>query len=1089
VSETLGQSRDDSKSCQFLGSGDENIFRIIVSDINIPELSVEKQDEASDAKTKNKSKDILKCTSLQPEKEEERINSSDKIYNFGSHNTSIINKINKESSKNLAMSLQLETNEIKYNHCNFDDRGCDFEISSKREKGTLNPSIGLEHDDNEDEITDDDDIFYCGHPQNRSSRSASGNKVSGLSVVYEHQRHEITVFNDSSGQSVTKTSHVSSGLGHDNVENNMICDGENPRQENMLNRRRKVIKTSNCSVVSTCAEDENDKTGDGENPRKKNVITNRKIKIATPDHLTEFGCASARNEDEKTDGGENTKRGNILTRGKSRTQTSHQTASGYNENEAVTEKDMIFCDGGGSDNLETECVLPVWERGIKSANHLTESGFDKNEGNITDNDETSNKENVTRRKTGKEMSDNSYGSKHDENEDGITDDGKNAKRENVLTRRKRGRKESNNLVGFKYAEDYITDGETPNKEDVVTRRKTGKEMPNDSYGSKHDENKDGVTDDGKNSEKENVLTRRKRGTKASNSSAGLKHDEDEDGIIDNGETPNKENVVTRKKTGKGMSDDSYGSKHDGNEDGITGDDKNAKKEIVLTRRKRGRKASNSSVGLKHEGGITNDGIHPEKENIFTRKTSGTNASNNSGGLKHDEDGLTDDGKSPNKENVLFRRKRGTKASNNSVGSKHDEDGVTDNGESSIVTEAVFTDSHRQPFSAAVMEKVASNDKSHEDNIHRLEMESKLMKSSRAEMRKVPLTESEHLQNEEETDDDDIFYKTPKRSLFYEKENETIGNICGNENLTSLTSSKTDEHESFRNKSSQSTLTRSNISRESLKCLVKPVVFESENNVDDDFNSNESSLGTEDVFTHSYRQQFTAGVMKKIASCDISDDNIHRLKIKSKLMKNSRTEIRKVPLSGSEHLEKEEEVEEEDEDDDDDDIFYKTPKHSLFYAKEKGSNICGSENLTSLTSSKTNMHKSFKNISSQSTVNRNTVSRESLKYVRKPVIFESSDESSSGIESVFMDSYRQQFSASVMEKIHDGIHRQEMESKVMKRNRAETQKDHLATSKQLEDDDDDDDIFFVKTLSNYHIKKKQVGNIIVTENFTFLKSKF
>jgi hypothetical protein len=105
----------------------------------------------------------------------------------------------------------------------------------------------------------------------------------------------------------------------------------------------------------------------------------------------------------------------------------------------------------------------------------------------------------------------------------------------------------------------------------------------------------------------------------------------------------------------------------------------------------------------------------------------------------------------------------------------DRDSSSDKSSAGI--EDILTDSHRRQFSGDIMEKIGSSNRC--VDIHKIDMESKLMKDSRTETQKVNSTSSEHPDNEEkvmehkegnEDDDDDIFYyKTRKQSLLCRKE--------------------------------------------------------------------------------------------------------------------------------------------------------------------------------------------------------------------------------------------------------------------------------------------------------------------------------
>jgi hypothetical protein len=574
-----------------------------------------------------------------------------------------------------------------------------------------------------------------------------------------------------------------------------------------------------------------------------------------------------------TDGGKNPEKKHALTiRRKVTRSSNHSISSGCAEYE-----DDKADDG---ETTRKGFVLTTRKRKLKTSNHLTESSCAKN-----DSDNPTKVNVLTRVKSGTATS-NQINSEHGENGDIADGDicifsddggggGGSLEKENVSSKWKRGTKLSDHLTGSDddKTEYCITDDENPNKENVLTRRKRGTKASNNAVGSKHVENEDDTSNDGENPTKKSVLHKRERQTKTSNHFFSSRPDRNE-------------SVFTRGRPN-----------HSENED----------KRFYKTH-----KCSLFDVKGKETTGNICD-----KENFTSPKLNKTNKIKSSSQSMLTRSSIA-------RESLKCLVRPAVFENENIVESHYSSD------ESSIGIENLFTDFYRKQFSGDVMGKGARREKS--DNIHRLKMKYKL-KSSRGETRMVPSAGSEHLKIERELSDDDIFYKTPRHSVFREKEKERMGKICGNENVTSQKSSKTNKYKSFKNNSSHSTLPRNNISREALRHSVKPVVFENKNTVDSDYSSHESSIEIEELLTDSYRQQFSEDVMEKVASSDKSDNT--RLKMESEL-KSSSAETQKSHLTISKCFENEKQVMGHDDDDDDnDDIFYyKNRKQSSCNEKRK-----------------------------------------------------------------------------------------------------------------------------------------------------------
>jgi hypothetical protein len=819
VSETQSQSEDD-KFYDHLGSGDENVLPIIVSEKDAPEPSTDEQEDTSDTKHENRTKNVFKYTSVQSEKDK-IIKSCIKICKSGSQTMSSRANSSKQSPEHLATSLQFGTKKSTFNHCNFGDESHDFKMGSKRDRETSAPSVGSKHD-TEGETTDDDDIFYCRRPrnssldcekekrinteiacldsQNKSARSAN-DKISGLSVTSKHCRDDSRVFRDGSAHRATDTPHLIIGFEHDRTENNAVGGGENAGKKSMLTRRKRETRSSNKSVRSK--HDENDHvSNDSKSPKQGNVSTRSKRRATASNNSV--GCKHDENECDLSGDGENPKNGNILHRWKSKSDISY---------------------------------------------HLIASDHGKNKSNVTDDD-------------------------------------KHLNNENVLTRLKKRTKALNSSVRSKHneTEDVSGDGENPNKENVSSRKNRTK-MCISSDRSEYDQNEGHITDDGKSPKKENMLKRRERGTETYHLIAS-EYDRTDNTVFVTDVISKNESVFTTAK--------------------MTGMPKHDEDDIFYTTPQR-------SLLYKKEKGKTDNSCN---ENCTLLKSSGSkkykNVMNNSS------------------QSMLTRNNVSTESLKHSIKSMVSKnENIQDSGNSSDEKSTgidLLTDSHKHQFSGDVMEKIHSSSDKSDDNNHK-------MKSGRTEVIKVSSIGSEHSENEEEIadddDDDDIFYKTPRKSLFYEKERGRMSNICGNENVTCLKSNETNK-----NSSSQNLSSRNNMSRESHKCSVNSVVFRNENIADKDSSSDRSSAGIEDLLTDSHRQQFSGDIMENIHSSDTAD-YIHKINMKSKLMKSSKTETQEDNSSSSEHLENEEKVMEHDDDDDDDDIFYyRTHKQSIPCRKGK-----------------------------------------------------------------------------------------------------------------------------------------------------------
>jgi hypothetical protein len=808
------------------------VLPIIVSKINMPEVSSNKQEDTCEPKNENRTKNAFQHMSLQSEKEEDKINNScSKVFSSGSQTISRRNYSSKESSTPLVTSLEFGTNKIKYSHCHFDDESHDLKMDSKRGRETSNSAAGSVHDGNDGETTDDD-IFYYRCPQNsslycekekqinrervhldsenKSTRSVSA-KTPELSVASKYRSDDRRVFSDNGDHRATETPHFVIGSEPERTENSATGNGKNAGQKSMLTRMKRETRSSH-NLVRSKRDENGHAINDRKSLKQENVLTKSKRKATALKHLV--GSKREENGYNISDDSDNQKNGNILHRLRRRSDPSYR---------------LIASD-------------------------------------------------------------------HDKSESCVSDDGELLHMENILTRLKRQIKSSNSSENI--SEDVSGDGENPVKENVPSRRKSRMQICSSSDGSKYDQNGGHIADDGKSPEKENVFKRRERGTETYHLIASGYDKSDTVFISDAGYTSkNKSMFITGEITGM--------SKHYGHDD------------MFCTPHK-------PSLLCKKEKRKTNNSFN---ESCTSLKSSRTNkyksVTNNSS------------------QNMWTRNKAPRVSFQHSIKATVCRNENTINSDNSSCGKSAgndfLTDSHGQQFSGDMLQKINSSQES-DGNIHKTD--SKLMKGSsssladschgvellsRTKTRKVSLVESEHTETEE-GDDDDIFYKTPRRSLFCGKEMGRISSICGNESLSCFKSDKANK-----NNSSQNLSSRNNISRESQACSRNSLVFKNENASDEVSSGDKISAGIEDILTDSYKQQFSSDALEEIggSSSNNKSGDIHKTDMESSLMKNSRTETQKGNSTFLEHLE--EKLLEHEEDDI---FYYRAPKQSLPYRKEK-----------------------------------------------------------------------------------------------------------------------------------------------------------
>jgi hypothetical protein len=942
------------------------------------------EDKTCDGESEDRTNVALKCIPSHSKKQDIINDSCDKICSFQSQYISSRNKNSKESPEHLGSPQQCGRNKVTHSHCNFDAEGHGFEINRKGRKDASHPSVQSDDEHTEEIIDDDDDdIFYyrrskfsslhyekdgkrinetvCLNSQSMPVRNASDNMVSGPSVTYEHRRSMRTVFSNTSSHGATHTQQ----------------DGASKTKEDLLMTRTKRTQSLNHSARSGYLESEYYETGDTGNSTKGKAVTRREIKTET---LHNF-CGSHCN---KYDGG-NPKRVSVLSRDESSTVTSNHIGSGHSENEDERADGRSSCIVGDScddgDSLDKEYITPIHKCGGKSSNYLFGSGHEKNEVVIVDCGKNSDV---------------------DDNKDCVTDFGKILNRTNVITSRKRWSKSSRTSVEAKQVETECN--RSADTSHLIA--------------SDHGKNENQMTDDGKCPDSENHLTRSKRGVKLHKNSVRSKNSENEDDI-----TGNTRNVLNR--ADRGTLTTTYhltDSEHTTNEDvtdkrDLFSDDGNdAKKENIFNIRKR--------TGTSKHLEINYDNDNSDDDSIFCKTP------------KHSwlsEKEITDNTCGNRNYTFLTASRTNTHAS---VPSSHSQmltrsnitqeprqhsvkpvnfenegtaNSVSSNDETSAGIEDLLTDSYRRKISGDAMKQFPRRDES-DDRLCRMKTAPKLMKKRRAETIECLPTGVELLDNEKEAAYD-IVYTPAKHLLFNEKKKEgRLNNICHTKNITFEKSGK-----SFNSNSSQNMSSRNNVSGESVECSAVPVVCEAGNTIDTVVSCEEMPKRIE-----SYRKQFSGNVKEETGSHNKSDSDIHK-------MNSTRTKKQRDHSFTSKHPGNEEEIMQHDDDNDDDDsdnsIFYKTPKHSWFNGKETAAKSCGNRNSTSVKSNRSNTYASVSSSHSQMLLTRSNVTRKPRRRSVKPASFEnegtvnnvfvsSSDETSTGIEDLLTDSYRQQISGDV-----------------------------------------------------------------------------
>ena len=947
------------------------------------------EDKTCDGENEDRTKVASKCVPSHSKKQDIINDSCDKMCSFRSQRISSRNKRSKESPEHAGTPQQCGKNKVTHSHCNFDAEGHGFEVNRKGRKDVSHPSVKSDDEHTEEIIDDDDDdIFYYRHSklsslhydkegkrinkrvrlnsQSKSLRNVRDNSVSGPSVTYEHRRSMQTVFGNTSSHGATHTPH----------------DGVCKTKEGSLMTRTTRTKSLNNSARSGYLESEDCETSDTGNSTKGNAVTQREIKTETLRNFRGVHCA-------KYNGG-NPKRPSVFSRDQSSTASSNHIGSGHSENEDIRadgRSSLIFGDSfDDGDSLEKKYTTPIHKCGRKSSNYLFGSGHEKNEVVIVDCGKNSGA---------------------DDNKDCITDFGKMPNRTNVITSRKRWSKSLRTSIEAKQVETECK--RTPDTSHLIA--------------SDHGKNENQMTDDGEWPDSENHLTRSKRRVKLHKNSVRSKNSENEDDMTDNMRDINKRNVLNGRDRGRATT--SYhliDSENTTNKDVtdkkvlFSDDGNDSKKEYIFNKRKR------TGTSKHHE--ISDDNDNNDDDSIFCKTpkhswfsekeiTDSTCGNRNSTSLRASRSNTH--ASVPSSHSQMLTRSNVTREPRQhsvkqvSFENEGTVDNVSSSDETSTGIEDLLTDSYRRKISGDVKKQFPRRDES-ADRLCSMKTEPKLMKKRSTETRDCLSTGAEFLENEKDIAYV-VFYTPAKHLSFNEKKKEgRLSNIHHTENITCEKSGK-----HFNSSSSQNMSSRNNVSREFVECSVEPVVCETINTVDSAVSCEEMPKGIE-----SCRKQFSGNVKEETGSRNKSDSDIHK-------MNSTRTKKQRDQSFTSKHPGSEEETMQHHDDgggddDSDDSIFDITPKHSWFNEKEKSDKSCGNRNSTSVKSNRSNTYASVPSSHSQM-LTRSNVTRKPRQYSVKPAINEnegtvnnvyvfSSDETSTGIEDLFTDSYRRQVSGNV-----------------------------------------------------------------------------
>jgi hypothetical protein len=819
VSETLSQS-EDVRYCEHSESGAENLLPVIVSSKrHMPELCSDEQEDRDDTENENGTKRVLKCKSSQSKKEEDK---TSKSHSKVSKTLSRRNCSRKESAGCLSASLELGRKDIKCNHCN--DESLDLKMGSKRDGETSVSADGSRHDGGEGETTDDD-IFYYRHPQKSSlqeketrtneetvcldsqkknARSANS-RILELSVTSGHCTDGRSVFSGYSDHGAAETTHFVTGLEPAKAESNTAGSDS---KSTFTTTKRKTTSSHN-SVQSK--HDENCHADDDSNSSNQETVLTTSKSLAGSKHKQHGYNIS--------DDREASKSGTILPKQKGSLDPLYRLiASGYDENSG-----SISDDG---ELLNKENVLTTLQRQMRSSKRLVGS-----KPIVTEGGKNCKMESVpSRRKSGTETGITFGRSKYERNGGHRADDGKSTEKENVLKSRQR-ETERNHLIASGYDKaDYtlfVSDVGYASKDESVfsTAEITG--MPKHRE-YEYDGDVDDDDDDSYTFPKRSLFC--KKDVKTGNSC-------NEKCVSLNSVRSNKykrvmsnssQSMLTRNSVPRGSLEHSIKSvvckneniitSHNSSDDNLAGIDS-------LTHSHRQKFSGNimQKINSSHE---SDEDIQKMDSKLMKNRTETRNISliefehiKNEEEIPDDDDDDDDDifYKTPRrsllcemeggrmssvcanetltcfKTNTKTNKPNKNKSSQN-LSSRDNTARESHTGSFNVLTfknkntgdrssisdksfagfQDILTGRHRLQFSVNAMEKIGCSNKS--GDIHKTDMKSNLMQSSRTETQRDSSASLEHLEekvleHEEEDDDDDddddddiFYYRIPKQSV-------------------------------------------------------------------------------------------------------------------------------------------------------------------------------------------------------------------------------------------------------------------------------------------------------------------------------------
>jgi hypothetical protein len=526
------------------------------------------------------------------------------------------------------------------------------------------------------------------------------------------------------------------------------------------------------------------------------------------------------------------------------------------------------------------------------------------------------------------------------------------------------------------------DGANMTKENVLMTRTKRTKSSNHSATSGYAESEDYETGDNENSTKRNAVTQRKIRIETSRNFRGSHCAKYDGGNLE------KVNVLTRDSSSRAASNH-VGSGRGENGD-VRADDRSCifsdsydggdslEKEYITPIWKCGRKSSNYLCGSGHEKNenvIVDCGKNPNNGNVVTGRKRQTVSLYNSGGQEQGENGdhiINDDNP---KKDVFYKRKRRKNISDCSISSgvHDDKDGITNDGKMPNRTNVI---TNRKQQAKALNNSVESKQ---DETEHNRQHDGSHIKRGNVSHRRKGTNSSGHL----------------IASDHVKNENQMIDNgKCPD---------------------SENHLTRS---KRGMKVHNSSVIFKNSEN-EDDITDNRREPNKRNVLNGRERGTGTTSYHLSDSEHNTNEVITDKRVLFSDDGNNSKKEniFNRIKRTGApKHHGK------NDDDDDDNSIFYKTPKHSWFNDTEKPDSTFGNRHSTFVESSSSNTCASVASSHSQMLLTRSNVTKERRQPSVKPVSSEnedtvnnvsSSDETSTGIEDLYTDSYKRQISGDVM----------------------------------------------------------------------------